>query len=188
MQKQTDYSRKLFEPLWIEHGYGTRFQGFQNLMRYRIRNILLVSSLYDLYVFEEDGRLYELIRHEYQGLNLSHSPEITRVSGGEEAITLAKEEKRFDLIITTQHIEDMHASRLAELVRESSLNIPVILLAYDNRELSELISHTDTAVFDKIFIWTGNFRIIIAIIKTQKSENCNLNFALTFSLVVVIFS
>ena len=165
MQKQTDYSRKLFEPLWIEHGYGTRFQGFQNLMRYRIRNILLVSSLYDLYVFEEDGRLYELIRHEYQGLNLSHSPEITRVSGGEEAITLAKEEKRFDLIITTQHIEDMHASRLAELVRESSLNIPVILLAYDNRELSELISHTDTAVFDKIFIWTGNFRIIIAIIK-----------------------
>jgi CheY-like chemotaxis protein len=165
MQKPINYSPKLLEPLWVEHGYGTRFQGFQNLMRYRIRNILLVSSLYDLYVFEEDGRLYELIRHEYQGLNLSHSPEITRVSGGQEAIAIAKEEKRFDLIITTQHIEDMHAARLAELVRESDLNIPVILLAYDNRELSELVSHTDTSVFDKIFIWTGNFRIIIAIIK-----------------------
>jgi CheY-like chemotaxis protein len=121
--------------------------------------------LYDLYVFEEDGRLYELIRHEYQGLNLTHSPEIIRVSNGTKAIALAKEEKRFDLIITTQHIEDMHAARLAELVRESDLNIPVILLAYDNRELSELISHTDTSVFDKIFIWTGNFRIILAIIK-----------------------
>jgi CheY-like chemotaxis protein len=165
MQKQIDYSRNLLEPLWIEHGYGTRFQGFQNLMRYRIRNILLVSSLYDLYVFEEDGRLYELIRHEYQSLNLTHSPEITRVSGGHKAITIAKEEKRFDLIITTQHIEDMHAARLAELVRESDLNIPVILLAYDNRELSDLISHTDTSLFDKIFIWTGNFRIILAIIK-----------------------
>ena len=165
MQKQLDYSGNLIEPLWVEHGYGTRFQGFQNLMRYRIRNILLVSSLYDLFVFEEDGRLYELIRHEYQGLNLSHSPEITRVSGGQEAISIAKEEKRFDLIITTQHIEDMHAARLAMLVKESGLNIPVILLAYDNRELTELISHTDTSVFDKIFIWTGNFRIIIAIIK-----------------------
>lgn len=43
------------DPLWVEHGYGTRFQGFQNLMRMRIRDILLVSSLYDLYVFEEDG-------------------------------------------------------------------------------------------------------------------------------------
>jgi len=165
MQKQIDRSRKLVEPLWVEHGLETGYQGFQNLMRYRIRDILLVSSLYDLYVFEEDGRLYELIRHEYQGLNISHSPEITRVSGGHEAITIAKEEKRFDLIITTQHIEDMHAARLAELVRESDLNIPVILLAYDNLELSELISHTDTSVFDKIFIWTGNFRIIIAIIK-----------------------
>jgi len=165
MQKQIDYSRNLLEPLWVEHGYGTRFQGFQNLMRYRIRNILLVSSLYDLYVFEEDGRLYELIRHEFQALNLSHSPEITRVSGGHKAVTIAKEERRFDLIITTQHIEDMHAARLAELVRESDLNIPVVLLAYDNRELTDLISHTDTSVFDKIFIWTGDFRIIIAIIK-----------------------
>jgi hypothetical protein len=64
------------DPEWIDHGYGTRFQGFQNLMRHRIRDVLLVSSQYDLYVFEEDGRLYELIRNEYQGLNLSHSPEI----------------------------------------------------------------------------------------------------------------
>jgi CheY-like chemotaxis protein len=165
MENQIDYSRNLLEPLWVEHGYGTRFQGFQNLMRYRIKNILLVSSLYDLYVFEEDGRLYELIRHEFQELNLTHSPEIIRVSGGNKAIEIAKEERRFDLIITTQHIEDMHAARLAELVRESDLNIPVILLAYDNRELSELMSHSDTTVFDKIFIWTGNFRIILAIIK-----------------------
>jgi CheY-like chemotaxis protein len=160
-----DLTEKHFDPFLVEHGYGTRFQGFQNLMRYRIRDILLVSSLYDLYVFEEDGRLYELIRHEYQGLNLSHSPEITRVSSGQEALNLAREENRFELIITTQHIEDMHAAKLAELVRSSGLNIPVVLLAYDNRELVELLSHTDTSVFERIFIWTGNFRIIIAIIK-----------------------
>ena len=86
--------------LWVEHGYGTRFQGFQNLMRFRIRDILFVSSLYDSYVFEEDGRLYELIRNEYLGLNLSHSPELTRVTNGHEAIEIAKEEDRFDLIIT----------------------------------------------------------------------------------------
>jgi CheY-like chemotaxis protein len=155
----------LMEPLLVEHGYGTRFQGFQNLMRFRIRNVLLVSSLYDLYVFEEDGRLYELIRNEYQGLNLSHSPEITRVSSGQEAIALAGDENRFDLIITTQHIEDMQAHKLAELLKESNLKIPIILLAYDNRELVDLVNHCDVSVFDRIFIWTGNFRIIIAIIK-----------------------
>ena len=105
------------DALWIEHGYGNRFQGFQNLMRLRIRDILLVSSLYDLYLFEEDGRLYELIRNEYQGLNLSHSPELTRVSSGVDAIELIREENRFDLIITTLHIEDMTAIEFAGLVK-----------------------------------------------------------------------
>jgi hypothetical protein len=80
-----DEIRSSFDDLLVEHGYGNRFQGFQNLMRLRIRDVLLVSSLYDLYLFEEDGRLYELIRNEYQGLNLSHSPELTRVSSGHDA-------------------------------------------------------------------------------------------------------
>lgn len=154
-----------FDPLWVEHGYGTRFQGFQNLMRYRVRDILLVSSLYDSYLFEEDGRLYELIRNEYQGLNLSHSPELTRVSSGKEAIALAQEENRFDMIITTLHIEDMHTVTFAKMVREAGLKIPVVLLAYDNRELTELFAHHDTSVFDRVFIWQGDFRIIIAMIK-----------------------
>jgi CheY-like chemotaxis protein len=154
-----------FELLWVEHGYGNRFQGFQNLMRLRIRDILIVSSLYDLYLFEEDGRLYELIRNEYQGLSLSHSPELTRVSSAKEAITLAKEENRFDLIITTLHIEDMHALNFARLVRQSGLKTPIVLLSYDNRELQELLQHSDTSVFNKIFVWQGDYRLVIAIIK-----------------------
>ncbi len=156
---------KSTEQFWIEHGYGTRFQGFQNLMRFRIRDVLLVSSLYDSYLFEEDGRLYELIRNEYQGLNLSHSPELTRVSSGAEAISLAIEEKRFDLIITTLHIEDMHPLQFAKAAKEAGLTIPVILLAFDNRELAELLAHHDTSVFDHIFVWQGDFRLVIAIIK-----------------------
>jgi CheY-like chemotaxis protein len=165
MKDHPEHSTFDFDPLWVEHGYGTRFQGFQNLMRIRIRDVLLVSSLYDLYLFEEDGRLYELIRNEYQGLHLSHSPELTRVSSGKEAIALAKEEKRFDLIITTLHIEDMPALKFARMVREAGLAIPIVLLAYDNRELKELVTHHDTSVFDRIFIWQGDFRLIIGIIK-----------------------
>jgi CheY-like chemotaxis protein len=163
-----DYKKELKsnpEALWVEHGYGTRFQGFQNLMRLRITNILLVSSLYDLYLFEEDGRLYELIRNEYQGLNLSHSPELTRVSSGYDAIDRAKEEGRFDLIITTLHIEDMSALNFAKLVKQSDLGIPIILLAHDNRELKSLLLNPESSVFDKVFIWTGDFRILIGIIK-----------------------
>ena len=43
-----------------------RMKGFQNLMRRRICDILLITSLYDLYLFEDDGRFDELIGNEYQ--------------------------------------------------------------------------------------------------------------------------
>jgi len=164
MKKARDIKQNLITERNIEASWN-RFHGFQELMRYRIRDILLVSSLYDLYLFEEDGRLYELIRSEYYGLNLSHSPELTRVSSGHQAIQLAKEEERFDLIITTMHIEDMHALNFAKLVRKAGLKMPIVLLAHDNRELKSLMHNPDKRVFDNIFIWTGDHRIILGIVK-----------------------
>ena len=150
--------------LLAEPGYDIRLRTFQNLMQHQIRDVLLVSSLYDLYLFEEDGRLYDLIRNEYQGLNLSHAPEIMRVSSAWEALQLARE-KSFDLIITTLHVEDMSSISLARKIREAGLLVPVVLLNYDNQEYLELTTYHDTSVFDGIFIWQGDFRIIIAIIK-----------------------
>jgi CheY-like chemotaxis protein len=133
-------------------------------MRRRIRDVLLVSSLYDSYIFEEEGRLYELIRNEYQGLNLSHAPELTRVSSGEEALALANEGRKFDLIITTLHIEDMHSLQFAKKAREAGIAIPIVLLAFDNRELADLMMQHDMKAFDRVFIWQGDFRLITAII------------------------
>lgn len=154
-----------FDKELIQKSRYSKFQDFHNLMRFRIRDILLVSSLYDSYIFEEDNRLYELIRQEYQGLNLSHSPELIQVSNGEAALRMAKEEHRFDLIITTLHIEDMSALTFAKKVKESGLEIPVVLLSYDNREMTDLISTRDISVFDKVFIWQGDYRIVLGIIK-----------------------
>src|SRR3989339_194515 len=128
-----------FDKELIQKSRYSKFQDFHNLMRFRIRDILLVSSLYDSYIFEEDERLYELIRQEYQGLNLSHSPELIQVSNGEQALNMAMDEKRFDLIITTLHIEDMSPITFAKKVKMSGLNIPVVLLSYDNREMTDLI-------------------------------------------------
>lgn len=150
---------------WIEQGYGMRIQSFQNLMRHRIADVLLVSSLYDLYLIEEDGRLYELIRREYQGLRLSHSPEITRVSKANDAIELLQEEKRFDMVIITLHTEDLHPVKFAKRLKELEIDVPVVLLAFDNAELKELIVRHDTQVFDKVFLWQGDYRLLIGMIK-----------------------
>ena len=153
------------EQLSTEDVYGSRIKSFQKLMHVKVRDILLVASLYDQYLFEEDGRLYELIRQEFQVLNLSHPPEITHVTSGEEAIELLTSGENFDLVITTLHIEDMPVIRFAQKVRQTGIDIPMILLAYDNREKKEIITNYDTSVFDRIFIWHGDYRLLVAMIK-----------------------
>lgn len=150
---------------WRMRGYATRFQGFQSLMRFHVSDILLVSSLYDSFILEEGGRLYEMLRKEYEGLSLSHTPSITHVSSGSEALDLISSGHSYDLIITTLHIEDMLATRFAKKLKESAENIPLVLLAYDNREQSELIRHDERSLFDRVFLWQGDFRILIAAIK-----------------------
>lgn len=149
----------------LEDVFSSRIKKFQKLMRYKIREILLVSSIYDNYLFEEDGRLYELIREEYQSLNLSFAPELIHVTTGEEALEMLSSGNTFDLIITTLHIEDMHVVKFAKMVRQSGINLPIVLLAYDNRERKELTTNYDTSIFERIFIWNGDYRLLIGIVK-----------------------
>jgi len=153
------------EGRWGVRGYATRFQGFQNLMLFHVSDILLVSSLYDSFILEEDGRLYEMLRKEYEALSLSHTPSITHVSSGGEALELLSTGHIFDVIITTLHIEDMSATRFAKKLREAGENIPLVLLSYDNREQSELVLRHESSLFDRVFLWQGDFRILIAAIK-----------------------
>src|SRR5581483_11260071 len=148
----------------------TWLQGFQQLERHRIRDILLVSSLFDFYLFEEEGLLYEQIQSEYRGLQLSHTPEFTRVSSGAEAIRLLKSGTQFDLIITTLHIEDTTPIRLARSLLDEGITTPIVLLGYDNRELNDLITHQEISIFDRIFVWQGDFRLLIAVIKNLEDE------------------
>ena len=149
----------------LENIFSTRIKKFQNLMPYKISEILLVSSIYDNYLFEEDGRLYELLREEYQNLNLSQAPEISHVTTGAEAIALLKGKNKFDLVITTLHIEDMHTTRFANLVRNEGIQLPIMLLAYDNRERKELMQAYDATIFEKIFIWGGDYHLLIGMVK-----------------------
>lgn len=168
------------EQLNMKNMFGQRIKRFQKLMRHKIRDILLVSSLYDNYLFEEDGRLYELIREEYQNLNLSHAPELTAVTTAAEAIEILENgHNTYDLIITTLHIEDMHVIEFTRTIKEKNILTPVVLLAYDNRERKEIQTHYDTSLFDKIFIWQGDYRLLIGIIKYIEDklnvENDTLN-------------
>ena len=154
-----------FKQLLTERGYISRFNEFQELMQFRVRRILLASSLYDSFILEEDGSLSEMLLSEYMGLNLLNAPSITRVSTGRDALARLQGDHRFDLIITTMNLGDMGAVEMAKALKACRPDLPVVMLLYDVRELAELTTYHNVSVFDKIFIWQGDFRILIAIIK-----------------------
>jgi CheY-like chemotaxis protein len=141
------------------------FQGFQDLMPYRVQDILLVASLYDSFTLQEDGRLNELILGEFLELSLHHTPGLTHVSSGAEALERATAERRFNLIITTIHLGDMDASQLAHQVKARGLDAAVVVLAYDNNERKEFEARRDTSDIERIFVWQGSARILVAIVK-----------------------
>lgn len=154
-----------FAEILKERGVLNRFQIFQNLMRFRVRDVLLVSSLYDSFILEEDGHLYEMILSGYHEFNLSQAPRLTRVSNAKDAIRMIREKRRFDMIIMTLNLGDMHAIQLAKEIKMFRPDLPVVLLTYENRELNELIKNYDVSIFEKVFIWQGDHRILLSIIK-----------------------
>ncbi|HEV2470183.1 MAG TPA: PEP/pyruvate-binding domain-containing protein [Candidatus Sulfotelmatobacter sp.] len=142
-----------------------RFEGFENLMPFRVQNILLVSSLYDSFILREDGRLNELLIDESLELNLRQIPGITHVSSCAEALELAKSNPQFNLIVTNLTVGDTSAADLARKVREAGLDVPVVVLGYDYREIKNFVARNAVSEIERVFLWQGTARILIAIVK-----------------------
>jgi CheY-like chemotaxis protein len=142
-----------------------RFEGFENLMPFRVQNILLVSSLYDSFILREDGRLNELLIDESLELNLRQIPGITHVSSCAEALDLASSNPQFNLIVTNLSVADMDAAQLAREVRLKGLDVPVVVLGYDYREIKNFVARNPVTDIDRVFLWQGTARILIAIVK-----------------------
>jgi len=142
-----------------------RLEGFDNLMPFKVQNILLVSSLYDSFILREDGRLNELLIDESLELHSQHIPGITHVSSCAEALELARSQPRFNLIVTNLAVADMTAAELAREVKQAGLDVPVVVLAYDYRAIKNFISKNPLTDIERIFLWQGNARILIAIVK-----------------------
>jgi CheY-like chemotaxis protein len=154
--------RRIAEPILDAE---ERFEGFENLSPFKVQNILLVSSLYDSFILREDGRLNELLIDESLELNPQQIPGITHVSSCAEAVTLARSQPQFNLIVTNLAVGDMNAAQLAQEVKRAGLDVPVVVLAYDDREIENFVARNRVTEIERIFLWQGNARILIAIVK-----------------------
>ena len=146
------------------------FKIFHELMAKKVKEILLVSSPYDAFILEEDGRFAERIIHEYRGLNLTHPPKLTWASSPEEAfIFLSK--RSFDLIITMPRFDDVNPYKFCSDIKVKYPKIPVYLLAHTNNfRLLAKAGLKKENKFDKKFIWSGNADLLLAIVKSVEDS------------------
>lgn len=135
-----------------------------DLMPNRVREVLLVSSHYDAFILEGDGRLSDRIFTEYSELNLSNAPRITHVSTGARAMDTL-EERHFDLVLTMVRIPDTDVSELARRVKARFPHLPVVLLVLSEADLGQFPGGFDAHAIDQVFWWTGDAAILLAIIK-----------------------
>jgi CheY-like chemotaxis protein len=136
-----------------------------DLARFRVRDILLVSSLYDSFVLAEEGELQEVILKEFLDLNVRHTPVVTHVPTASEALTLAQNGARYDLVIASTYLGDTSAMALARSLREAGIDTPVVALAYDMREVGEVKADSAPSPLDRVFLWQGDVRLVPAIVK-----------------------
>jgi CheY-like chemotaxis protein len=141
------------------------FEGFENLMPFRVQDILLVSSLYDSFILREDGRLNEMLIGQSIELHLHHTPEITHVATAAEALELARSQSRYNLIVANVHLNDMDCLELAAAVHRAGLDIPIAVLAFDHQEAQALLARGPLQGIEQVFLWQGNPRLLLAIVK-----------------------
>jgi hypothetical protein len=146
--------------VWHEP-WGSRFR---DLMPFVVREILLVSSAYDAFILEEDGPLAERLFAEYSELSLLICPKIICVDSVAQAMELL-EDRHFDLVMITPRLEGTDIDEFGKMVKSLHQDIPVVMLAFDESDLESISSGVDETVIDEVFLWSGNARILFAIIK-----------------------
>ncbi|MCF8303108.1 MAG: phosphoenolpyruvate synthase [Bacteroidales bacterium] len=137
---------------------------FINLMKKRIYHVLLISSAYDAFILEGDGRIDEQIFNEYVSLNLRYPPQFFQVTSTEEAFRTLEEEN-IDLVIVMLSGEEQDTFDLAENIKEEYPNKPIVVLTPFSREVTLKVDQKEYSAIDYIFSWLGNSDILLAIIK-----------------------
>jgi hypothetical protein len=137
---------------------------FGGLMQRRIRKVLIISSNYDFFMLEEDGRIDEQIFNEYVSLNLRYPPIFIKASTAKMAFEILENE-HIDLIIEMLNIADANTFQLAKKVKSKYPSIPIVVLTHFNREVSMKLQREDLTAIDYVFCWLGNADLLLAIIK-----------------------
>ena len=162
------------------------FSVAHDLIKFRVTEILLVSTEYDAYVLEEDGQLAEQIYHQFNDLSIPYIPRIHWVANREEAFE-ALQTRPIHLIITMSRVSDMSSFEFEKTIHETYPAIPIVMLSYD-RLTPEILSRIrETSCINRVFHWSGDNRVLLAIIKyIEDQRNLEADSELGVQAILVV--
>ncbi len=164
----------------------TRFSGVHDLMKFRVTEILLISTEYDAYVLEEDGQLIEQIYHHFNDLSIPFIPRIHWVANSEEAFEVLKV-STIHLIITMSRISDMGSFEVETKIHEAYPDIPIVMLSYDRLTPEMIANIRKISCINRVFHWSGDNKVLLAIIKyIEDQQNLAADSQLGVQAILVV--
>lgn len=143
---------------------------FHDLMKYKVGEILLVATLYDTFILENEDRFFEQAMGEVYHLSLSSLPRITGATSAEDALELLKE-REFDFVVLMVGVDTRSPLRLAERIKKRHPEIRIFLLLNNSSKIG-LFEDTKTQLpaIDRLFVWNGDSKIFFAMVKLLEDE------------------
>lgn len=138
---------------------------FQELMPSKVKEILLVATLYDSYSIVREGQFSDKIFGEYLQLNLYSAPRFTSVNSLDEALAILNT-KHFDMVIIMAGVDKQVPLTTAKEIHKAKSRLPILLLVNNNSDLGyfEQAAKKIPAI-DRLFVWNGNSTVFLAMIK-----------------------
>ncbi|MBF0499373.1 MAG: hypothetical protein HQM09_04535 [Candidatus Riflebacteria bacterium] len=150
--------------------YTSNKEIFHDLMPFRMREILLVATIYDAFILEHDSMLSEMIFGDYHQLNLSSAPRITSVSSEREAVEKLRS-RHFDMVIVMSRINRIDSCELSQKIRELDPDIPILLMLSDNAEIGAISQNKKLLnYFDNVYVWNGHSELFLAMVKSIEDK------------------
>lgn len=138
---------------------------FQELMPTKVKEVLLIATLYDSYSIVREGQFSDKIFGEYLQLNLYAAPRFTSVNSREDALLTLKH-KDFDIVIVMAGADIDTPVKIAREIRDLRPKVPLLLLVNNNSDLRYFqVEVSKLSFIDRIFVWNGNSNVFLAMIK-----------------------
>ncbi|MCQ2374562.1 MAG: pyruvate, phosphate dikinase [Salinivirgaceae bacterium] len=160
LSKQTKPLQQYFNQQMIEKYM------YLDMMKFKIKHVLFVSTLYDAFLLENDDSFFERFMGEVYQYGLFALPRITGVSSKEDAIEIMNATP-IDLVIIMVGVDRELPMEIGQDIKALNPSVPVYLLVNkqeDVRYFNDII--TTTLSFDKLFVWNGDASVIFAMVKS----------------------